>query len=348
MQAKEEEKEEEINKKDTKKFILPLKEIKQVENTKKKEFDKLTDVLLSYCLFPFFKIKEAKEIGKVNSKFYNSFVRYYDRICIPFINKYNVKIENEYKPNEIYEQKDDKGHFIKLSLLNLEHYLLFSYFDWAWKNDEKYWDTITPKNSILNKNISHLIRVCWLDVNGSISHIFNGKYKLYLNHCVCKLLENRLKMTVLLDNVPIQEFKYPSKEQLDKCHNLHLDKNEEEKKEEDKKEEDKKEEDKKEEDKKKGEEKEEKGFAKINLPHLGLMRNPLFRIGGGIRKVKRVEYNKDNSLQKEFIMDLNVNYDEQLDNSSGHVLTVKFDHVEGSWKNGWLIDAVILEREDSL
>ena len=47
-------------------------------------------------------------------------------------------------------------------------------------------------------------------------------------------------------------------------------------------------------------------------------------------------------------MDLNVNYDEKLDNSSGHVLTVKFDHVEGSWKNGWLIDGVILEKEDSL
>ena len=84
-------------------------------------------LLLSYCLFPFFNLKEAKEIGKVNVKFYNSFVRYYDRILTPFINKYNVKMENEYKPNEIYEQKDDKGHFIKLGLLNLEHYLLFSY-----------------------------------------------------------------------------------------------------------------------------------------------------------------------------------------------------------------------------
>jgi len=343
MQTKEEE---EINKKDNKKFLLPLKEIAQVENTKKKEFDKLTDVLLSYCLFPFFNIIEAKEIGKVNTKFYNSFVRYYDRICIPFINKYNVKIENgkEYKQNEIYEQKDDKGHFIKLSLLNLEHYLVFSYFDWTWKNDTRYWDTITPKNSILNKDISHLITVCWVDVNGSISHIFSGKYKLYLNHCVCKLLENRLKMTVLLDNVPIQEFKYPTKEQLDNCHNLHSDKKEEDKKEEDKKEEDKKDEDKKEEDKKEG----DGDMVNIDMPHLGLMRFPLFRIGGGIRRVKRVEYNKDNSLQKEFIMELNVNYDEKLDSCSGHVLTVKFDHVEGSWKNGWLIDAVILEKVDSL
>ena len=333
MQAKEEE--EEIDKKDTIKFILPLKEIKkQVENTKKIKFDKLTDVLLSHYLFPFFKMKEAKEIGKVNSKFYNSFVRYYDRIYVPIISKYNVKIENEYKPNEIYEQKDDKGHFIKLSLLNLEHYLIFSYFDWTWKNDTRYWDTITPKNSILNKNISHLIRVCWVNVKGSISHIFNGKYKLYLNHCVCRLFENRFKMTVLLDNVPIQEFKYPSKEQLDNCHNLHTDKNEE----------DKKEEDKKEEDKKDGDKKDEKDMVKVDMPHLRLMRFPRLRIGGGIRKVKRVEYNKDNSLQKEFIMELNVNYDEKLDNSSGHVLTVKFDHVENSWKNGWLIDAVILEK----
>ena len=337
MQAKEEEKKS-TNKQESKKFLLPLKEIKQVENTKKIKFDNLTDVLLTYCLFPFFKIKEAKEIGKVNSKFYNSFVRYYDRICVHIINKYNVKIENEYKPNEIYEQKDDKGHFIKLSLLNLEHYLIFSYFDWTWKNDTRYWDTITPKNSILNKNISHLITVCWVDVKGSISHIFNGKYKLYLNHCVCRLLENRLKMTVLLDNIPIQEFKYPTKEQLDNCHNLHIDKNEEDKNQEDKKEEDKKDEDKK----------DEKDIVKVDMPHLGLIRFPRFRIGGGIRKVKRVEYNKDNSLQKEFIMDLNLNYDEKLDNSSGHVLTVKFDHVEGSWKNGWLIDAVILEKEDSL
>ena len=88
-------------------------------------------------------------------------------------------------------------------------------------------------------------------INGynSSLDIFSGIYKLYLSHCVCNLRENMLKMTILLDDVPLQEFIYPSREQVNNCRDAHSDKKEEEKKE-DKKEEDKKEEDKKEEDKK--------------------------------------------------------------------------------------------------
>ena len=74
----------------------------------------------------------------------------------------------------------------------------------------------------------------------------------------------------------------------------------------------------------------------------GLSRGPFPKIG----RVRRnfITYNKDNSLHKEFIIDWNIVYDKILDNDKGHEIKVTFDHVDGSWKYNWLIDAVILER----
>ena len=46
-------------------------------------------------------------------------------------------------------------------------------------------------------------------------------------------------------------------------------------------------------------------------------------------------------------MDIDILYDEQLDNCNGHEINVKFDTVDASWKNDWLIDAVILEKVES-
>ena len=169
-----------------------------------------------------------------------------------------------------------------------------------------------------------------------------------------------LKMTVLIDGVSLQELKYPSDEQVKACRQSHIDKKEdkkeEDKKEEDKKEEDKKEEDKKEEDKKEEDKKEGDNPATmcvmpdvITHPHIrglrtrvGLIRRPL-GIGRAIRKDVHT-YNSENKLNKEFIMDIEVIYDEKLDNENGHEIKVKFDHANGMWKNGWLIDAVILEK----
>ena len=234
---------------ENKKHIYPfsLKPMKKTSNEDKRYFVKLTDVLMSFHLFPFFRIKEAKELGKIDSKFFNSFVRYYERKKDWLIKEYNIKIENEkdYDPNGIYEQRDDQGHFIKLNFFNLEHYLLFSYHNWTWRDSNEYWEKITAKNSLLNKDIYHLKTVCWVDVNANMSHIFNGNYKLYINHCVCNLAENMLKLTVSLDGVPLQEFRYPSNELINKCRDEHKEEEKKEEKEEDKKEEDKKEEEKK-------------------------------------------------------------------------------------------------------
>ena len=337
-----------------KKYKLIIKNVKLPIKENKKYFEKIPELLISYNIFPFFNINEAKELGKINQIFKNGFKRNYDEQCDLLTNKYNIKLEKEYEPYEIYEQKDDKGHFIKLSFNKIEHYLLFSYFKWTWQEDERYWDKIKPKNSLFDKEICHLKSVCWVDVNANMSHVFNGKYKLYLNHCVCKLAKNMLKMTVLIDNVPLQEFKYPSDEQVNKCRTAHSDKKEEDKKEEDKKEENKKEEDKKEEDKK-----DENKNMDINLidnviqPHLIGIRNrfgirgPFLRVNRGIRRYQNITYNKDNELLKDFIMDIDILYDDKLDNGNGHEIKVKFDHVEGSWKEGWLIDAVILEKVEA-
>ena len=287
---------EENNKKDEKNFGLALKPIKQVENGK--NFQKLTDVLISYNIFSFFTIKEAREIGKSDSKLYNAFVRYFKRSWDSFKNKYNIKYEGECKPNEIYEQKDDQGHFIKLSYLNLEHYLLFSYYNWPWSDTPKYWEKITPKNSLFNKDIYHLISVCWIDINAHMTHI----------------------LTVLLDGVPLQQIRYPSKELVTSCREVHKSKIEEEKKDDDDKKEDIK----------------EGANSDTTRPVFGLRRRK-------VQESPKIIYNIDNSLKKDFIMDINVNYDEARDNGSGHELTIKFDHALGIWKDGWLIDGVILE-----
>ena len=315
-----------------------LKPIKNNEKTEKHFFDKLNDVLMSFHIFPFFTIKEAKNLGNFDKKFYNSFARYYKRAKDQLIKVYNIKIENEndYNPNGIYEQKDDQGHFIKLNFLNLEHYLLFSYHNWTWRDTNEYWEKITPQNSLFNKDIYHLKTVCWVDVNANMSHIFNGTYKLYLSHCVCNLTENMLKMTIIIDDVPLQEFRYPSREQVNNCRDAHSDK----------KEEDKKEEDKKEEDKKEVENNEEKAIIAPTIRtgvRVGLLRRPYLRIGG-VRNYNTTKYNKDNRLNVVFIMDVHIPYDNNLDNSTGHKISVRFDHVEGSWKKDWLIDGVILKK----
>ena len=302
---------EDNNKKDEKNCEFALKPIKQVENGKK--FQKLTDVLISYNIFPFLTIKEAREIGKSDSKLYNAFIRYLKRSWGSLKNKYNINYEGDCRPNEIYEQKDDQGHFIKLSYLNLEHYLLFSYYKWTWSDTPKYWEKITPRNSLFNKDIYHLISVCWIDINAHMTHIFEGKYKLYLNHCVCALKERSLKLTVLLDGVPLQQIRYPSKELVTKCREVHKSKIEEEKK-----------------DVKEG------VINDTTRPILGLRRRK-------DHEGPKIIYNIDNSLKKDFIMDINVIYDQIKDNGSGHELTIKFDHALGIWKDGWLIDGVILE-----
>ena len=332
----------------------------RIENKEKIKFNKLTDVLMSYNILPYFTVKEAKELGKINTRFYNSFIRYYERIADNLIEKYNIKNEENYNPNEIYEQKDDKGHFIKVNFSSLTHYLIFSYFNWTWKNDERYWETITPKNSILNKDISHLKTVCWVDVNATMTHLFEGKYKLYLNHCVCNLAKDSMFMKVLLDGLSLLEILYPSNEQINRCRNVHEVKEEEDKKEEDKKEENKKKEEKKEEDKKEEDKKEEDKKKEhailddLNEPvgiiggglRLGLRRFPFRGFGG--RRIARKEYNKDKSLYKEYIMDIDVNYDKNLDNGVGHELTIRFDHANDYWKNDWLIDGVILEKIEEI
>ena len=291
--------------------ILSLKPVRNVVNGGKNYFNKLTDVLMSYNLLPFLQVKEAKEFGKVNIKFYNAFVRYYERECDSLINKYNIKIDNKYIPKEVYEQKDDKGHFIKLSFSNLEHYLLFSYFDWTWKNDERYWNKISSTNSLLNKDIYKLRAVCWIDLNGNISHIFKGKYKLYLNHCVCNLEENKLKMIILLDGVQLQEFIYPSRAQLNKCRELHpkIEEN-----------------------------------NNNNEPKAEIRRGPMLRFPRRNKIAQKSNYNPGKKLNKEYIMDINIVYNDKLDNSCGHSLAVKFEKRDDSWKLGWLIDGIILEK----
>ena len=172
-----------------------------------------------------------------------------------------------------------------------------------------------------------------------MSHIFNGTYKLYLSHCVCNLTENILKMTVFLDEEPLQDFVYPSREQVNNCRVVHSDKKEEDKNEE-------KKEDKKEEDKKEVENNEEKAVIGRSVRpgvRVGLLRRPILRIGG-VRNDNNRKYNKDNSLNIVFIMDINIPYDNNLDNDTGHKISIKFDHTEGSWKKDWLIDGVILEK----
>ena len=70
----------------------------------------------------------------------------------------------------------------------------------------------------------------------------------------------------------------------------------------------------------------------------------LFR---GIRLPIKYQYKvqlKEKRVDKDFITEIIVPYDEKIDNDKGHNLTVRFDHVEGSWKQGWMIDAFILEK----
>ena len=285
------------------KFPYPYKE----EKVEKEEryFKKLSNNIISFKLFPFLEKSETKEFGKINRRFHNCFAHFYETLMSNLFAKYNLKLEKKFKPDNFNEQKDDNGHFVKINFKEEEHYLLFAYNEWTHRNDSKYWEIITPKNSLLNKDIYHLKTVSWIDVNSKMSHIFNGKYKLYISHCVCNLAENKLKMTVFLDGIPLQEFVYPSRTQVNKCRSVH-------------------------------------GNGDVSQEEEGRRRH-LFRPG---RNAVKTNYNKDNKLNKDFIMEISINYNENLDKSIGHEISVKFEQSDGSWKENWLIDGVILEKQN--
>ena len=296
--------------KKSKALEFKLKEKKEKEYLEKKYFNNLTEVLISFHLFPFFSETEAFDFGTIDIKFYNSFMRFCQRRFENRIPLYNIDLKNQefITQNDIYQQKDDKGHYLKFGIFSIEHYCLFAENKWTWQEDKRYWEKITAKNTILNKDIFSLIYVCWVDVNQTITHIFYGKYKLYLNHCVCNLNTLLLKLTVYLDNEPIFETKYPSKEQKDKCRERHAKSMEEDN-------------------------------NNKNKGRMGLFR--------GLRLPLKDQYKvelKEKKVDKDFITIIDIPYNKIKDNDEGHCVTVRFDHVEGSWKKGWLIDAFILEK----
>ena len=166
--------------KKSKALEFKLKEKKEKEYLENKYFNNLTEVLISFHLFPFFSETEAFDFGTIDIKFYNSFMRFCQRRFENRIPLYNIDLKNQefITQNDIYQQKDDKGHYLKFGIFSIEHYCLFAENKWTWQEDKRYWEKITAKNTILNKDIFSLIYVCWVDVNQTITHIFYGKYIL--------------------------------------------------------------------------------------------------------------------------------------------------------------------------
>ena len=293
-----------------------LKPVKVKENFEYKYFNKLTDVLIAFNLLPFLNENEVKTSGCLDIKFYNAFIRFCEDRYGSLNLLYNINLNDNQSinQNELYEQKDDKGHYIKLGIFSVEHYSLFSYNNWTWKEDKRYWNKIVAKNTILNREIYNLIMVCWVDVNQTITHVFYGKYKLYLNHCICNLYKSSLKFKVFLDNQLIFETQYPSEEQIDKCRDRHAGKD--------------------------GEENKDNNRGRV-LPGRG---NRLFRdLRIPIRSRHKVEL-REKRVDKDLITEIDVPYDEKIDKEKGHIITVRFDHNNGDWKQGWMIDAFILEK----
>ena len=293
-------------------FEFKLKPVKIKDNYQYKYFNKLTDVLISFNLFPFLNENEVKTCGCLDIKLYNAFIRFCENRYSSINLLYNININNGngINQNELYEQKDDKGHFIKLGIFSVVHYSLFAENDWTWKNDKRYWNKITAKNAILNKEICNLIMVCWVDVNQTITHVFYGKYKLYLNHCICNLAKDSLKLKIFLDQMLIYETKYPSQEQKDKCRERHALSD--------------------------GDNRGQAGLQKGNMRFRGIRLNPM-------RSRYKVNL-KENRVDKDLITEIEVPYDPKIDNDKGHTITVRFEHNDGSWKQGWLIDGFILEK----
>ena len=300
----------------SKSFNFVLKQMKNNKTGQYKYFDKLTDVLLSFQLFPFLKEEEIKSYGCLNIKFYNGFMRYCKRRFDSLIPEYNININNNecINQNELYEQKDDKGHYIKFGLFKVYHYSLFGENLWTWRDDKRYWEKKKVENSILNKEVYNLLQVCWVDVNQTITHVFYGKYKLYLNHCICNINKSMLKLKVLLDGVTIFERDYPSQEEKDKCRERHIKNNEEDKKDDN------------------------------NKP--GYVMRERFGRFRGLRIPMRFQHQevKSKRVDKDFITDIDIPYDENIEKNKGHTITVRFDQIEDSWKHGWMIDAFILEK----
>ena len=301
--------------KNSKILEFKLKPVKVKENFEYKYFNKLTDVLIAFNLLPFLKENEVKTSGCLDIKFYNAFIRFCEDRYNSLNLLYNINLNNNkgINQNELYEQKDDKGHYIKLGVFSVEHYSLFANNNWPWKEDKRYWNKIEAKNTILNREIYNLIMVCWVDVNQTITHVFYGKYKLYLNHCICNLDKSSLKLKIFLDKQSIFETDYPTQEQKNRCRDRHV-----------------------------GKDEEENNNNRGLPPRRG---NPLFR---GLRIPLRTRYKvelKEKRVDKDLITEIDIPYDEKIDKDKGHIITVRFGHNNSNWKQGWMIDAFILEKE---
>ena len=108
--------------------------------------------------------------------------------------------------------------------------------------------------------------------------------------------------------------KYHMEEEKDKCRERHIKNNEEDKKDDNNK------------------------PGNVIRGRLGRFR--------GLRIPMRFQHQevKSKRVDRDFITNIDIPYDENIEKNKGHTITVRFDHIEGSWKHGWMIDTFILEK----
>lgn len=278
-------------------------------------------------------------MAKVNIFFYNSFVRFYETEIEFLLNKYNIELQennkeknenNEnliitnYNKSKYYKQKNDLGHFIKLGINTIEHIILFRNYDWAWKNDTRYWEEVECEGSLMNKKVWHLKQVWWIEMNFNITHIYKGKYQIFLRHCVCYTNPPlSCKIKIFLDEENIYENSYPLQTQIERCKQNHGRNNTNNNNNNDN-------------NSQKGE------MTRRTRPLMLRGRGPSLR--GGFIVTRNNNFDGKHKLYNELLTEINVPNDNGINLDVGHVIKLSINHANDSCKQNWLIDGLLIKK----
>ena len=192
---------------------------------------KLCDNLMNY-LFDFLNYDDLKRISSLNVCLHNALVTKYNdwtALMKEKSKKYNFffneledaiddSIQTTIQTKRLFLQKTNsavkESHFISLSDYGVSYHVTSFNYNWAWKNEEQYWEVKQYKNSLNNLPTPHLKTVCYLDTCFQFENVVPGLYKLMLRQVCYRLQKECLMLNVLVNDVQKFSMKFPTNEMI--------------------------------------------------------------------------------------------------------------------------------------
>ena len=129
--------------------------------------------------------QQQPQQGNWNQGYYNSFaneiynLRNQYGMQIPD-NQIDQTLDDAKRNKRMYAFQDPEKNFVRYDEKGKSYILSAHTYGWAHKNNNQYFDEKKPNGSYDGVS-SHLIKVCFLDVNLEFKHVKPGNYQLFVN-----------------------------------------------------------------------------------------------------------------------------------------------------------------------